>query len=88
MSEQKLGVLIHGAGWVSTQHIAAFKNNQHAEVVAISSRRLSSAQQRAAEAGLDVACYDDYHEALRHEGVDVVSVCTPQHVHAANTIAG
>ena len=35
MSEETLGVLIHGAGWVSTQHIDAFKNNVHAEVVAI-----------------------------------------------------
>ena len=87
MSDEKPGVLVHGAGWVSTQHIAAFKNNPYAEVVAISSRKLSSAQQRAAEARLDVACYDDYDKALQHEGVDVVSVCTPQHVHAENTIA-
>ena len=87
MSEKKLGVLIHGAGWVSTQHIQAFGNNPHTEVVAISSRKLESARARAAEAGLSAACYDDYDRALAHEGVDIVSVCTPQHVHAANTIA-
>ena len=87
MAQRKLGVLIHGAGWVSTQHIEAFKANPHAEVVAISSRKLDSARRRAAEAGLDVACYDDYDAALAHEGVDIVAVCTPQHVHAANTIA-
>lgn len=87
MSERKLGVLIHGAGWVSTQHIAAFTKNPQTDVVAISSRKLASAQERAAEAGLDVTCYDDYDAALRHEGVDIVCVCTPQHVHAANTVA-
>ena len=87
MGERKLGVLIHGAGWVSTQHIAAFTANPHTEVVAISSRTLASAQGRAAEAGLDVACYDDYDAALAHDGVDIVGVCTPQHVHAANTVA-
>jgi len=87
MAEKKLGVLIHGAGWVSTQHIQAFGNNPHAEVVAISSRKLDSARARAAEAGLDVACYDDYEAALAHEGVDIVAVCTPQQIHAANTIA-
>ncbi|HUS90365.1 MAG TPA: Gfo/Idh/MocA family oxidoreductase [Phycisphaerae bacterium] len=87
MSDRKLGVLVHGAGWVSAQHIQAFANNPHAEVVAISSRKIESARRRAAEAGLDVPCYDDYEKALAHKGVDVVSVCTPQHVHAANTIA-
>jgi predicted dehydrogenase len=87
MSERKLGVLIHGAGWVSTQHIEAFKNNPHTEVVAISSRKLESARRRAQEADLSVECYDDYDKALAHDGVDIVAVCTPQHVHAANTIA-
>jgi len=87
MSERTLGVLVHGAGWVSTQHIAAFTANPNTEVVAISSRHLASARARAAEASLDVACYDDYYEALTHKGVDIVCVCTPQHVHASNVIA-
>jgi predicted dehydrogenase len=87
MSQRRLGVLIHGAGWVSTEHIRAYQNNPHAEVVAISSRRLETARRRAEESGLAVACYDDYDKALGHEGVDIVSVCTPQHVHAENVIA-
>ncbi len=88
MSERKLGVLVHGAGWVSGEHIKAFNKNPHTEVVAISSRRLESCQQRAAEAGLEgVAFYTDYEKALAHEGVDIVSVCTPQQCHADNTIA-
>jgi len=82
------GVLIHGAGWVSTQHIAAFKNNPATKVVAVSSRKLESARRRAAEAGLtDVACYDDLAEALRNPVVDIVSICTPQHVHCQNVLA-
>jgi predicted dehydrogenase len=57
-------------------------------VVAISSRSRESAQRRAAEGGVsDVACYDDFAEALAHPGVDVVSICTPQHLHAQNVIA-
>ncbi|MCP4376856.1 MAG: Gfo/Idh/MocA family oxidoreductase [bacterium] len=87
MSERKLGVLIHGAGWVSTQHIGAFTANPNTEIVAISSLTKENARSRADESGLDVACYDDYQEALSHEGVDIVSVCTPQHLHAENTIA-
>lgn len=88
MAEKQIGVLIHGAGWVSTQHIQAFTRNPHTRVVAISSRKLESCRKRAAEANLqDVAFYDDYERALRHDGVDIVSVCTPQHLHAENTIA-
>jgi len=88
MAERQLGVLVHGAGWVSSQHIAAFTANPHTRVVGISSRRLESCRRRAEEAGLaDVAFYDDLEKALRHEGVDIVSVCTPQHLHCENTIA-
>ena len=88
MKEGRYGVLIHGAGWVSTQHIAAFKNNPATELVAISSRSRASAQRRAAEAGLDrAAIYDDFEQALRHEGVDIVSICTPQHAHCENVLA-
>ena len=87
MEDKKLGVLIHGAGWVSGEHIRAFNQNPHTRVVAISSRKLESCQKRAEEAGLeDVAFYTDYEKALAHEGVDIVSVCTPQQLHPENTI--
>ena len=56
MSQRKRGVLIHGAGWVSTQHIQAFSGNPRTEVVAICSRTVDGARKRATESGLDVAC--------------------------------
>lgn len=88
MNDKKLGVLVHGAGWVSTQHIKAFTINPHTRVVAISSRKLESCKKRAAEAGLEgIGLYNNFDQALKHDGVDIVSVCTPQHLHAENTIA-
>jgi len=88
MSKKTFGVLIHGAGWVSAQHIAAFNQNPATRVVAVSSRRLATARRRAQESGLrDVAIYDDLAKALRHPGVDIVSICTPQHVHCGNVLA-
>ncbi len=88
MRNGKYGVLVHGAGWVSGQHVAAFTRNPHTEVVAISSRKISSARARADEAGLkDVAFYDNFPRALQHEGIDIVSVCTPQHLHCENVLA-
>jgi predicted dehydrogenase len=88
MSKNAYGVLVVGAGWVSTQHIAAYGRNPHTKVVAICDRRIEQAQQRAAEAMLtEVALYEDLAEALRHPGVDVVSICTPQHVHCQQLLA-
>ncbi len=85
---KKLGVWIHGAGWVSTQHITAFQANPNTEIVGISSRRLESCQLRAEESGLDgILLTTDYEEALKRDDVDIVSVCTPQHIHAENAIA-
>ncbi len=88
MTDQPLGVLIHGAGWVSTQHISAVAENPHARVVAISSRSLESARRRAEESGLEgIGIYDDLGAALKHPGIDIVSICTPQHVHCQNVLA-
>lgn len=85
--KERLGVLVHGAGWVSGQHLAAWKANPYADVVAVSSRSSASARRRVAEAGLEgVSVHDDFEEALGVEGVDVVSICTPQHVHCENVL--
>jgi len=85
---KKLGVLIHGAGWVSTQHIAAYQRNPRTEILAVSSRTSEEAQYRIKESGLSgVAAYDNLDKALAHPGVDIVSVCTPQHIHCANVLA-
>lgn len=84
---KKLGVLIQGAGWVSTQHISAYKLNPNTEIVGISDISLEAAKKRAAEYGLDVPCFTDYAEALARPDVDIVSVCTPQDLHAQHVIA-
>ncbi len=84
---KKLGVLIHGAGWVSGQHLSAFRNNPHTEVVAVSSLPRANAERCAAAAGLDVPCLEDYEAALARPDVDIVALGTPQEFHASNTIA-
>ena len=83
----ELGVLIHGAGWVAGQHAAAFSNNPHTRVVAVSSRTQASADRLAREHGLNAATFDDLDAALAHPGIDIVCVCTPQHVHCDNVLA-
>lgn len=83
----QLGVAVFGAGWVSGEHIKAFNKNPHVEVVAIGSRKGSSAKARAQEAGIDdCAIFTDYEALLNHPGVDLVSICTPNDLHAEETI--
>jgi predicted dehydrogenase len=88
LQHKEYGVLIIGAGWVSTQHISAYKRNPRTQIHAVCNIHPAKARQRVAEAGLaDVAIYGDTAEALRHEGIDIVSVCTPQHIHCQNVLA-
>ena len=88
MGKKSYGVLLHGAGWVAGQHLAAFQHNRATRVVAVCSRSLAGARRRGTEAGLPAsACYTDLAAALRHPGVDIVSICTPQHVHCAGVLA-
>jgi len=88
MAQKKYGILIIGAGWVSTQHISAYVNNPHARVRAICDVNLENAPQRAKEAELtDVGFYDNVADALKHHGIDAVSICTPQHIHCENVLA-
>ena len=88
MAEKQYGILVIGAGWVSTQHISAYVNNPHAEVRAVCDINLDNARKRAAEAGLsDIRFYDNAADALNHPDIDAVSICTPQHIHCQNTLA-
>jgi len=87
MAERKLGVAIHGAGSVARAHVASWLKTPRAEIVSVSSRRLESAKNLAAEFQLDCAVTDDYQAVLRDKRVDVVNISGPNHVHAEHTIA-
>jgi predicted dehydrogenase len=87
MEHGKLGVAIHGAGWVAGAHAASWKKNPRVEVVSVSDVDAGRARRLVAERGLDCAVRDDYDEVLRDGRVDVVDVCTPSHLHAAQGIA-
>lgn len=86
MPEDRIGVAIQGAGWVSTAHIRAYQRNPHTRIVAIGSRTREGARRKADECGLDVATYDDFEELLANPDVDLVSVCTPPARHCEETV--
>jgi predicted dehydrogenase len=79
----ELGVGIVGPGWVAGEHIGAFGKNPHTRVVAISGRTEDHARRLKDAKGLvDCNVYGDYREMLEDLAVDLVSICTPNGMHA------
>ncbi len=68
-------------------HIPAYTKLDGVEIVAVSDLLLSRAQEAAQDAGPQTRAYEDYHEMLKKEKLDAVSVCTPNAFHKAPTIA-
>jgi len=72
-----------GTGWVASQHVNAFENNPHTHVVAMVSSSKESADKKRGEWGLDeAAVYADLNHLLADPKVDIVSIATPNHLHA------
>jgi len=87
MENGKLGVAIHGTGWVAGAHAESWKKNPHARIVSVSDLDRERARRFAQEHGLDCAVRDDYEEVLRDDRVDLVDVTSPSHVHAEQGLA-
>ncbi len=90
MAERTLGVGIVGIGWCATQHIRAFLNNPRARLVLLCTRDEARARARLAESGLETGGarftrrYDDL---LKSPEIDIISIATPNHLHAAQAVA-
>jgi predicted dehydrogenase len=81
------GILINGAGWVARQHAAAYLKRSDCRIVAINDVSREKALGLKTELGLnDAEVYDQLPAALKRSDLDVVSVCTPQHVHCDHVI--
>src|SRR4029434_9457374 len=85
-----LGVAIVGAGWCASQHIAAFQQNPQTTIAWICGRDLERTRAAAAKAGIaagDVRITTNYDEVLAARNVDIVSITTPNHLHADQAVA-
>ena len=88
MSGKRYNVGIIGYGWVAGAHIDTFKKIPGCEVVAVTSRELDRAKKKIREHGIsNAAPYDDLKQFLKHDGLDIVVICTPHPNHPAETIA-
>jgi predicted dehydrogenase len=87
MSNEKVRVAIHGAGWVAGAHVVAWLKNPHVDIVSISDVDLGRAKQFAERNSLSCTVRDRYDEVLADDRVDVVDIAGPSHVHAQQAIA-
>ncbi len=86
-ASEPVGLPIYGA--MPRSHAAAYHRHPQTEVVAVCDIRqeaLDSFQREWADIWPDVRCYTDYRAMLAQEKPDLVSVCTPDHLHADITV--
>lgn len=83
-----LGAAILGTGDVTGGHIRAYETNAHTEVRAILSRDRERAEAKAHEYGLtNCRAYASLDELLKQDDIDLVSICTPHHLHVEQAVA-
>jgi predicted dehydrogenase len=86
----KLGVAVCGIGWCASQHIAAFQRNAHVEVTWLVGRDRDRTRANLAKYGVALSgarITTSLEEALASPDVDIVSITTPNHLHADEAVA-
>ena len=85
----RLGVGVVGIGWVATEHLRAFTRNPHVRVTMLCDREEAPARSRLAKAGIEVPgarFTRRYVDLLEARDVDIVSIATPNHLHASQAV--
>lgn len=78
MDKIKVGVI--GTGFIGPVHVEAIRRLPHTEVVALSGSNEERAREKADELGIERA-YGDYRKLLADKEVNVVHICTTNHLH-------
>jgi predicted dehydrogenase len=86
----KLGVGVCGVGWCASQHIQAFGRNPHTEVTWLCGRDVDRTRANLAKYGVDAPgarITTRFDDLLAAPDVDIVSITTPNHLHADQAVA-
>lgn len=91
MADGALGIGIVGIGWVATQHLTAFQKNPHTRIAYLCSRDERRARERLERAGVEwpsgARFTTRYADLLSSGDVQIVSIATPNHLHAGQAVA-
>jgi predicted dehydrogenase len=77
---RKIRAGLIGAGFVGPAHVEAVRRLGHVEVTAIAASTPESARVKAERLAIERAC-ESYEELLADSSIEVVHVCTPNHLH-------
>lgn len=84
---KKLRVGLIGAGGFGRLHLQGYSKNEKVELVAISSRTEEHTKEAAEKFGIPKKYWDDdWKKMLNNENLDIVSICSPNYLHAPMTI--
>lgn len=86
---KQLGVGVVGIGWVAQEHLRAFLRNPHVSVVMLCDRDEARTREKLRASGLDLelARFTRRYEDLLESGdIDIISVATPNHLHADQAV--
>jgi predicted dehydrogenase len=86
----KLGVGIVGVGWCASQHIAAYQRNPHVAITWLCVRDPSRTRATLDQYRVplrDARITTSYDELLASPEVDIISITTPNHLHADEAVA-
>jgi predicted dehydrogenase len=89
MKNGKLGVAVSGIGWCASQHLAAFQRNPHTTVTWLHGRDEDRTRATLAKYQLslpDARFTMRYDDLLAAPDVDIISITTPNHLHADQAV--
>jgi predicted dehydrogenase len=89
VKNRTLGIGVVGIGWVAMEHLRAFTRHPNARVVMLCDRDQAPVRDRLANAGIDVGAARftrRYEDLLESDEVDIVSIATPNHLHADQAV--
>lgn len=81
----KVGLI--GAGSFGFIHLSGYKNNPNCEIIAVASRSEQSAKKAADKFKIaNVYWGDSWKQMLEEQNLDIVSICSPNYLHAPMSI--
>lgn len=82
MEKKRFGII--GCGHIGKRHAAILDQYEFTDLKAVCDNRVNQAQSQADLYG-GMSVYEDYSELLKQD-IDVVSICTPHHLHKQMTL--
>lgn len=85
-AQRKLRVGVVGLGWAGGRHLGGYETLPDVEIAALAGMEEDKLRELGSEYDIP-HLYSDYEDLVARDDLDIVSVCTPNHLHAPITIA-